>query len=251
MWGVTLVLFLVGCGVAGSIAFDALRGEWRMPLTAALYFGAVCATPFQGQFLRYLMPLAPLFFLAILSRMRARAGTWTAALVILFAAKIAVAAEVFTVEHQRVAYTDVQGRQIDNRLFFYDAASREFDETIDFIERAAAPHDVVAAGTPHWIYLRTGLKAVMPPYEADVHEAQRLLDTVPVAWLVVGSDVIGSDRYTVPVVNTFGDLWQKAYSSPAGRWSVYRRSPAGRSRAAPDAQRRYRSDATRNPSPSS
>jgi hypothetical protein len=82
---------------------------------------------------------------------------------------------------------------------------------------------VVAAGTPHWIHLRTGLKTVMPPFERDVDTAQRLLDSVPVRYLVIGRDVVATERYTVPVVRRFADRWQAVHATAAGGWTVYRR----------------------------
>jgi hypothetical protein len=75
------------------------------------------------------------------------------------------------------------------------------------------------------------LKTVMPPFEADPARAQALLDTVPVRYLIIGKDVVGTERYTVPVVRRFNDRWERVYSTPAG-WAVYRRTDQRRVRAA-------------------
>jgi hypothetical protein len=65
----------------------------------------------------------------------------------------------------------------------------------------------------------------MPPFEKDAARAQRLLDTVPVRYLVIGKDVVESERYTLPVVTAFADRWTLVYSTPIGGWNVYRRVP--------------------------
>jgi hypothetical protein len=66
----------------------------------------------------------------------------------------------------------------------------------------------------------------MPPFEPDPATAQALLDTVPVRFLIVGRDVIGSERYVNPVVERFPTLWERVFSSPVGGWHVYRRKDA-------------------------
>ena len=123
---------------------------------------------------------------------------------------------------------DREGRRVEYRLFFYDALQRDFDRTIDYLKEHASRNDVVAAGTPHWIYLRTGLTTVMPPLEQDAEAAQRLLDSVPVSYLIIGHDVVGSEVYAEPVVRRHPDKWTRIYSTPNGDWAVYRRAAAGR-----------------------
>lgn len=74
--------------------------------------------------------------------------------------------------------------------------------------------DVVAGSMPHWVYLRTGLKAVMPPYEPDPAKAQHLLDSVPVKYLIVDEELaIDTRRYTYPVVRSFPAGWKRVYSA--------------------------------------
>jgi hypothetical protein len=65
---------------------------------------------------------------------------------------------------------------------------------------------------------------VMPPFEADAARAQALLDTVPVRYLVIGADVVGTERYTVPVVQHFTDRWVRVHATRTARWAVYRRT---------------------------
>lgn len=218
------LLFVLGCAICVQIGALGWQGEWRLVLFCAAYLGAICLTPFEDQFLRYLAPLVPVFCLAIVRGAR-RSHIVLAGAIALLCVKVAAAADVFAADHQRVRYTAPGGTEAGGRLFFYETADEDFDRTIDYLDAHAAPADVVSSGTPHWIYLRTGRKAVMPPYEADPREEQRLLDTVPVEWLVAGRDVTGSERYTDPVVRSSSGWWEKTFTSPHGYWSVYRRTP--------------------------
>jgi hypothetical protein len=174
------------------------------------------------------MPIAPLLIAATMRlpawQRRTEAATM-AVLIVALAAKAAVAAEVFSAEHQRVSYIDPGGRFVSYRLFFYNAAEEDFDRTVDFLKTHAASGDIVASGTPQWIYLRTGLKSVMAPFEADPRREQASLDSVPVTFLVVGRDVVGTERYTTPMLKAFPAFWSAAFTSPGGNWLVYRRSP--------------------------
>jgi hypothetical protein len=238
-WGVYAVLAVSGCLlVAGGVALHVVRRQWLVPLYVLLYLAALCLTPFPGQYLRYLMPIVPLIaLLAIVcldeaGRMVSRSThrRWVQTLVgpfpvlgLALVIKACVVVHVFAREHQPVAYVDASGHRVAYRLFFYDESKRAFDDAVTYILEHAAPADVIAAGTPHWIYLRTGLKAVMPPFAANVREAQRLLDGVPVRYLVIGRDVVGTERYTAPVVRQFRDRWELAFSTAGGEWLVYRR----------------------------
>jgi hypothetical protein len=238
-WSVSIVLAAFGgLLVAAGLVLELARRRWLVPLYVLLYLAALCLTPFPGQYLRYLAPIAPLLaLLAIVfldpgtrgvtkltgrPSLRSRVGPF----VVLAPALImeaSVAGYVYARQYQPVAYVDAAGRHVAYRLFYYDQSKRAFDDAVNYVGAHAAKIDVVAAGTPHWIYLRTGMKAVMPPFEPDVDEAQRLLDDVPVRYLVIGRDVIGTERYTIPVVRQFRDRWELAFETAGAEWSVYRR----------------------------
>lgn len=237
-WGVFVVLSVFGgVLVCGGIAVLLRGGYIVVPLYILVYTAALCLTPFPGQYLRYLMPIAPLLALAAISLLlragpssRRRADrTWIRSnlpVVVLGPALLLqaiTAAGVYAREYQTIEYIDAAGRPVSYRLFFYDQSQREFDQVVDYLRAHAHASDVIAAGTPHWIYLRTGLKAVMPPFEADATRAQALLENVPVRYLVVGKDVVATERYTTPVARQFGDRWALVHSTPAG-WTVYRRN---------------------------
>ena len=122
-----------------------------------------------------------------------------------------------------VSYIDRNGQPVTGRLFYYTDSYRGFDQSIDFVRRERPRSDVIAAGMPHWVHLRTGLKTVMPPFELDAGKTQELLDSVPVAYLIVGRDVVDSQRYMLPVVRQFPSGWKAVYATAAGDWAVYQR----------------------------
>jgi hypothetical protein len=131
--------------------------------------------------------------------------------------------QIHTEDHQQVVYSDRGGNKIAYRQFFYKDSYRALDEGLDWLKRRAQPDDVVAASSPHWVYLRTGLKAVMPPFELDPVKAQHLLDTVPVSYLILEEGALDIRRYTLPVTEKVPKDWALVYSAPKGNCSIYQR----------------------------
>ena len=186
----------------------------------------LCVTPFPAQYLRYLMPLAPVLMLLpllVLDSMSCTTRTVAAWMVPLLLAQGALAVAIFAREYNPVSYLDASGRRLSYKLFFYDQSKREFDEVVDYLHQHAAQSEIVGAGTPHWIYLRTGLKAVMPPFESDPSRERDLLATVPVEYLVVGKDVVATERYTQPMLRAYRNEWTHLYATSGGHWDVYQR----------------------------
>jgi hypothetical protein len=218
LWIVGLVL------VGGGIVLQLLLGDWPAPLYLVVYLGALSVTPFSAQYLRYLGPVAalPVLSALVLLRMRGTRATLLAFAATLFL-HLAVVTHVYARDYQSVAYRDAYDRRVAYSLFYYRASDRGFDDAVDYLHSHAQAPQIVAAGTPHQVYLRTGLQAVMPPFERDTPKAQQLLERVPVDYLLVGQDVIESERFTVPVVQTFPERWERVYSSTVGGWTVYRR----------------------------
>ncbi|MFL5511082.1 MAG: hypothetical protein ACJ8CN_01420, partial [Gemmatimonadales bacterium] len=103
------------------------------------------------------------------------------------------------------------------------------DAALDWLRGIVKPGDIIATSTPHWAYLKTGAKAVLPPFEADVRTARQLLEAVPVRYLVIDSlefvDV--TRRYAAPVAREYAREWQLVYSSLDSTSRIYRRSDAG------------------------
>jgi hypothetical protein len=227
-----------GVLVAAGLGVLALRGQPLVSLYMVLYGAALCLTPFPSQNTRYLMPVAPLLALAAIVCLRdlarrterwrgsaeGRLGLVGLVLVPALFLQIGVAGWVYATSYRTIAYQDAAGAFVRYRLLFYDDAERGFDEAVDYVRARARPADVVAAGMPHWIHLRTRLKTVMPPFEASPSRMQALLDSVPVRYLVIGRDVVGTERYTGPMLRAFPGRWARVFSSTTGGWSVYRRT---------------------------
>jgi hypothetical protein len=88
---------------------------------------------------------------------------------------------------------------------------------------------VIATTVPQLAYLRTGRKAVLPPFERDPDTASRLLDEVPVNYLVI--DSFGrpgiSERYAAPLVAQKPQNWRLVFTAPDDLTRVYERSRGG------------------------
>jgi hypothetical protein len=223
--GVVGALWIVGLiFVGGGVVLQLLRGNWPAPLYLLLYLGALSVTPFPSQYLRYIAPVAalPVLSALVFLRMRGRRATLLAVAATLLL-QIAVVTHAYAFEYQPVVYRDVCDTPVAYNLFYYGPTERGFDEAVDYLHSHARAPQIVSAGTPHWVYLRTGLQAVMPPFEHDPSKEQRLLDGVPVDYLLVGRDVIASERFTAPVVQMFPERWEPVYSTAVGGWTVYHR----------------------------
>jgi hypothetical protein len=232
-------MLVLGCLLLASLVRLVARGERVIPLYLLASLGLICMTPWPEQFTRYLAPLAPFLTLVLVIGLAdwtgrlATAGTTAQTLGTLAAAAIlavVLGVQIFAVSmsfgrfHRPVTYVDGQGRVVRGRLFFHDKAWTSFENGLAWLRSNARPDEIVATSAPHLAYLRTGLKAVMPPLEADPETAQRLLDSVPVRYVVVDglefTDV--SRRYAAPAIVAHADLWTTVYQAK-GPLRIYRR----------------------------
>jgi hypothetical protein len=203
----------------------------------------ICLTPSPHQFLRYLTPVIPFLALALvrlLASVREVSHRWSrgwqrlvliaVAGVVLGALGVEVigAAQAFKRRQKEGQVYAGPGARRGYRLFFYDHQWAEFDTALAWLKDHAEPGAILGTPSPHWAYLKTGLKAVMPPMEADPDEAQRLLDSVPVRYVIVDElqYLAVVRRYTAPVIKSHPELWQRVYtvsSGPQDHTHVYRR----------------------------
>jgi len=244
VWIVQVPLVLLGVLSLSGLVLLAQRGEWLIPLYVLGSIVLMGLTPWPGQFERYLAPLTPLLALTLLLSLvalRTRLSTtrwpWAgrlgrlmlvAVLVGVLGQETFVIHKVYTKQHREVEYQDRQGRHLEQRYFFYTQAWRTHDAALDWLRRIARPEDVIATSTPHWAYLKTGSRAILPPFEADVRTARDLLDAVPVRYLVVdGLEFLDvTRRYAAPVAREYAREWQLIYSSPDSTSRIYRRVDA-------------------------
>jgi hypothetical protein len=235
------VLVLLGLVLLGR------RGEWLIVLYVAGSVGLICLTPWPRQFIRYLWPLSPVLGIALLTalttsrqRMSSAPGglRWIVGIALIATVILAVLSlEVVALykiygykTRAKALYNTESGEQREYRLFFYRKEWQLHDKALDWLEKEANPDEIVATSTPHWVYLKCGLRAVMPPFEADVSGAQRFIDSVPVSYLIVDNlkfvDI--TRRYAAPIVEAFPERWELIYSSGKEGSQIYRRvTPSG------------------------
>lgn len=238
VWGPVLALGLL---VLGGIVLLARRGAWSLALITLASIALVCATPWPGQFTRYLAPLTPFLAIAALvalgrveaavaSRGRHGPRVGRAAVVLAVGLTIAVqtytAGRTFLLRHREGA-TFVAGRGlVGPRLFYFDPPTwGAWQQAAAWIHAHAAPGAVVATAAPHLLYLETGLPAVFPPMEVEPEVARRLLDGVPVSYVIVDQlpflDV--TRHFALPAVE--GEPgWRLVFE--VDRTRVYERAPA-------------------------
>ena len=244
IWIVQIPLVLLGAVSLIGLVLLAQRGEWLIPLYVLGSIALVGLTPWPGQFERYLAPLTPILALALLlalltlrSRLCSRPMPWarrmgTIVPVVVLTGVLGQESfaiyKVYTKQHREATYLDARGVPHQQRLFFYTQAWRTHDAALDWLRGSVKPGDIIATSTPHWAYLKTGARAVLPPFEADVRTARQLLEGVPVRYLVVDSlefvDV--TRRYAAPVARAYSREWQLIYSSADSTSRIYRRADA-------------------------
>jgi hypothetical protein len=244
---VALIIYLVpialGFLILGGIALQLMRRAWLSPLYVLFSLMIVCLTPFTDMFTRYMIPLTPFVALSLFEAViwvkrkseSASSRGWRASSYFFVALVTCLCLlqapfylkDMYTLYHQQVTYHDRQGQLVEYRLFFYDEACRALDAGVDWLNSHALPSDIVAVSMPHWVYLRTGLKTVMPPFEPDPVRVEALLDSVPVDYAVLDGTLYrkpeDTTQYVAPVVRNAPNRWGHVYSSQRGDSEIYQR----------------------------
>jgi hypothetical protein len=234
-----VTLYIVGLAVIAGLVLQLLQYQLTIPLYAFIYLFAICLTPFPGQYSRYLMPIVPVLVLSFIlflltvknAAIRRLSSEWSGLSNYLVIGPILLALlfqlltfkDIYFNELEPIEYFDRNNKLIKMRMFYDNKPFQDFNYCVNYISQNAQPNDVVATSTPPWVYVQTGLKAVMPPFENDPARAQQHLDSVPVTYLIVGKDGTGSDRYMTPVIKQFTEQWKQVYTAPESHWIVYQR----------------------------
>ena len=139
--------------------------------------------------------------------------------------------KIFRMIYHPASWVDRRGRRQSYPLLAYDRPWRLHDEALAWLRHHAKAREIVASSTPHWTYLKTGLKAIQPPWEPDPQTAQRLLQSVPVDYLIIDNLVAyelgeAARRYSVPVVRTFPERWRLIYDRADSGSRIYQRVEA-------------------------
>jgi hypothetical protein len=225
--------------VIGAL-FVALGSHSFLPLVFGITVGLVALTPWQNQFWRYLAPVAPLTLIFLLLTMLQiwhwfddRSLRWgriarvlmvtvlTGALLV----QAAVAAKLLG-NMPLVSYFDASGQERRFRVLAYGRDWAALDDAFEWIRRHATDGEVVATAVPQLAYLRSGHKAVLPPFEPNPATASRLLDQVPVTYLVLDNFGMSpgiSERYAAPVVMQIPADWRLVFTAADNKTRVYER----------------------------
>jgi hypothetical protein len=225
--------------IAGAFVV-AIGPRWFLALAFGVTVGLVVLTPWQNQFWRYLAPVAPLtliFLLLSMSRIRhwletrnpgwrriARASIATILVATLFIQ--AVVAFRMLSNMPRVSYYDAFGGERRFPVLAYGRDWDALDTAFEWVRRNATKNAIVATAVPQLAYLRSEHKAVLPPFEPDATAASRLLDQVPVTYLVLddfGTSPGISERYVAPLVAQKPEDWRLAFTAPDHKTRVYER----------------------------
>ncbi|MCI0336970.1 MAG: hypothetical protein L0226_05300 [Acidobacteria bacterium] len=240
-WLVTIPITLIGCLVIGGIVLLWVRHEWFIPLYVISSVLVTCMSPWPEQLSRYITPLNPflslslLYLLAkisewrirqVLGRYRKVSLTLTVMLLaIIFLSQGLTLTQSYIRGNRQVTYYDMNGNEVKSPLLFFDYRWEPVNTALEWLRRHCEPGQVIAATNPHVAYLRTGLKAVLLPLEADNERAQQLLDSVPVRYVVLDTlEKPGiSERYAAPTIEKHPQLWKLIYLAPNGGARIYER----------------------------
>jgi hypothetical protein len=197
---VFVFIFSVAAFVLAGLIILARRGAWLIVFILTGSIGLVWITPWPGQFTRYLVPLAPFLCISAmltLSRIKAACekasreiswqvcGTIAAILALVFAAELLPSIKLFRLRAKGEAVSvELPGRE-GVRLFAHDYSWRAWEQAGNWLMDQAPPDAIIATSAPHWLYLRTGRRAVLPAMEAEPSRARQLLQDVPVSYVVV------------------------------------------------------------------
>jgi hypothetical protein len=236
-----VVLGLIGLG---GVILQLVRGPRLISLCILAMIVAVCLLPWPEQGVRYWAPVLPFLALAMfqcLTMLRdslahilpssikplAHHLLVVSVVCLILTGEALTLVFVYTKEHQEVEYVRPNGQRSVSRLFFYTKEHRALDTALEWLKSRSRPEDIVAASMPQWSYLRTGLRAVMPPFERNTHKAQQLLDSIPVEYVVVdklGGPAEAVRDYVLPVLVRDPQRWHLVYSSLDGGASIYQRT---------------------------
>lgn len=245
-WLVSRVPLVLAALPLIGLVLLARRGVWILPLYVLASIALIVVTPWPGQFWRYLMPLLPMCAIAaavslhalapFLARMLARSPALARVrlprgaprVLAVGVAALMLAVQAHTLRAQAAQLVEVEhegrdGQPVRARFYYYHDAWRKHDAAIDWLARHAATGSVVVTTTPHWVYLRTGLPSVMPPYEIDPVRADSLMAAVPGRYLILDNlsflDV--GRRYAGPVVARFPGRWRLVYPGEPEGSAIY------------------------------
>ena len=219
---VRLAIFVLGLLVISGCVILGRRADWRLLTLICTSILLLCVTPWPEEFHRYLMPLGSflaiaaalsgqLCYRAVYNRITLRRPI---ALAIGAVAALGLTAETLTAARFLVAAHRANRDPLAGGAhFFHGNDWIAWEQAVAWIKANAAQNAIVATTAPHQLYLRSGRRAVYPPFTPDSSTANRQLDAVPVNYVLIDElryrDF--SRRYALPVVEQDKSKWRLVY----------------------------------------
>jgi hypothetical protein len=224
--------------------------QWLIALTILLTVVAVCTTPWPGQFARYLAPILPLLLVAVLAPLREmfdytrgllhipteKFKIFPRSVVAIIFCECVIAFQSGNRNFLNTAfYRDADGQMKSYHVLHYSAAYPQTEAALKWLMSRADAHAVLAVSMPQWVYLQSGLKTVMPPLTTDPNQAQKLIDTVPVSFVVIEKLLMDDNfnTYFPKLVEHSPDKWKLVYSTQDGQVRLYGRIGVARLSGSP------------------
>lgn len=228
-WAVQVPLYALAVLASVGLGVIAFRRQWVIPVFVLASIALVCATPWPGQFSRYLAPLAAFLSVAAfvgalwIQQSIASANRRSLRRVVLWSlcglASITVSAQVFTlvqvfVRRQTDPRMPSLGRGEQHHVFYHDRTWSAWENAVTWIGEHAPTDAIIATVSPHLCYLWTGRHAVFPPMEADPLVARQLLQAVPISFVIVDElAFLDTTRlYAEPALARPNSGWRVVYS---------------------------------------
>ena len=223
-------------GIWGScsglgVVILARRGAWLMVFIILGSIGLVCTTPWPAQFARYLAPLAPFL------DNRCRSGPCPRSLLVYECGNF-VGRSLLGDWRSLASWCPASscrpilrrgysvGHQSEDAIWFAPGASKA-ELVASFFTTAPGGHGRKPSAGSTRTYRRRdrrhditapllpphGRRAVFPPMEIDPAHARRLLEAVPVSYVIVDAfsyPIDSSRRYALPAVESSGLLARRA-----------------------------------------
>ena len=238
-WLLTCTLIFLALTVICGIGWMLWRRQSLIPIYLSTTILAICTTAWPGQFARYLAPAEPFLLLASfgcllelgrLIRLKFPSSSLGSAIPLAIVLLMLAESAVSWISGNRhfcdkAVYEDVKGAVREYRLFHYAGAASSAQTGLKWLVAHADRRAIVAVSMPQWVYLKTGLKTVMPPLDPDPQKAQQLIDTVPATYFILDKLAMESyfnERFSGLVANSPGK-WRLVCAGPRGDFDIFQR----------------------------
>lgn len=240
-WSYKVLLYSLGVLVLLGVLHLLMNRQWLIAWTILLTVGAICTTPWPGQFARYLAPILPfllLAFTAAFEGLHVRGRNLLPAAIMdkmnllrLIGAALILGECCIALQSgnrnflDRAFYKDANGHLRPYNVLHYSGEYSDTQDVLEWLEPRADRNSVIAVTMPQWVYLQSGFKAVMPPLTTDPDKAEKLIDTVPVSFVIVEQLLMDDNfnTYFPKLVQKSPDHWKLVYSKPGGPVKLYAR----------------------------